>query len=156
MNERILTVFEWYYRALWELSNRKKNCASNYEQTWFVRFEFMTHFGWIFYIAASPYIHIMMTSSNGNIFRVTAICAGNSPVTGQWLGALMFSLICAWINAWVNNREDGDLRRRRSHYDVIVMWAPMCTYHMNIHGTVMNNTPQETSYDASYFRNWIF
>ena len=26
-----------------------------------------------------------------------------------------------WINGWVNNREDGDLRRHRAHYDVIVM-----------------------------------
>ena len=33
----------------------------------------------------------------------------------------MFSLICAWINGWVNNREAGDLRRHRAHYDVIVM-----------------------------------
>ena len=45
----------------------------------------------------------------------------NSPHKGQWRGALMFSLICAWINAWVNNREAGDLRRHRGHYDVIVM-----------------------------------
>ena len=54
-----------------------------------------------------------------------AICAGNSPVNsahkGQWRGALMFSLICVWINGWVNNREAGDLRRCRSHYDVTVM-----------------------------------
>ena len=40
---------------------------------------------------------------------------------GQWRGALMFSLICVWINGWVNNREAGDLRRYRTHYDVIVM-----------------------------------
>ena len=26
------------------------------------------------------------------------ICEGNSPHKGQWRGALMFSLICAWIN----------------------------------------------------------
>ena len=45
----------------------------------------------------------------------------NSPHKGQWLGALMFSLICFWINSWVNNREAGDLRRHRAHYDVIVM-----------------------------------
>ena len=45
----------------------------------------------------------------------------NSPHKGQWLGAFMFSLICAWINSWVNNREAGDLRRHRAHYDVIVM-----------------------------------
>ena len=45
----------------------------------------------------------------------------NSPHKGQWHGALMFSLICAWINGWVNNREAGDLRRHRAHYGVIVM-----------------------------------
>ena len=41
-----------------------------------------------------------------------------APHKGQWGGALMFSLICAWINGWVKNREAGDLRR---HYDVTVM-----------------------------------
>ena len=56
-----------------------------------------------------------------------ALCARNSPVPvnsphkGQWRGALMFSLICARINDWVNNREAGDLRRRRGHCDVNVM-----------------------------------
>ena len=56
-----------------------------------------------------------------------AFCGGihrssvNSPHKGQWHEALMFSLICVWINGWVNNRETGDLRRHRSHYDVIVM-----------------------------------
>ena len=33
----------------------------------------------------------------------------------------MFPLICVWINGWVNNREAGDLRRHRGHYDVNVM-----------------------------------
>ena len=46
----------------------------------------------------------------------------NSPYKGQWRGALMFSLICAWINDWVNNREAGDLRRHRGHYDVNVIY----------------------------------
>ena len=45
----------------------------------------------------------------------------NSPHKGQWRGALIFSLICVWINGWVNNRTAGDLRRHRAHYDVIVM-----------------------------------
>ena len=45
----------------------------------------------------------------------------NFPHKGQWRGALMFSLIYAWINDWVNNREAGDLRRQHGHYDVIVM-----------------------------------
>ena len=48
-------------------------------------------------------------------------CAGNSPHKGQWCRALMFSLICARINSWVNNREAGDLRRHRAHDDVTVM-----------------------------------
>ena len=54
----------------------------------------------------------------------------NSLHKGQWRGALMFSLICVSINGWVNNREAGDLRRYRAHYDVIVMynfirkWSP--------------------------------
>ena len=60
----------------------------------------------------------MMTSSNGNIFRVTGpLCGEYSPHKCQWHGAL----ICAGINGWVNNGEAGDLRRHRSNYDVIVM-----------------------------------
>ena len=49
------------------------------------------------------------------------VYAGNSPHKGQWLGALIFSLICVWIYNWVNNREAGDLRRYRAHCDVNVM-----------------------------------
>ena len=54
-----------------------------------------------------------------------ALCRGihrspaDSPHKGQWRG-IMFSLICDWMNGWVNNRETGDLRRNRVHYDVIV------------------------------------
>ena len=56
-----------------------------------------------------------------------AICAGNSPVTGEFPAQrpvtriFDFSFICVWITSWVNNREAGDLRRYRAHYDVIVM-----------------------------------
>ena len=54
-----------------------------------------------------------------------AICAGNSPVTGEFPSqrpvTRMFSLICAWINDWVNNHETGDLRHHGAHYDIIVM-----------------------------------
>ena len=56
-----------------------------------------------------------------------AICAGNSsalvhfPHKGQWRGALMISLISAWINGLVINRVAGDLRRHRAHYDITVM-----------------------------------
>ena len=51
----------------------------------------------------------------------------NSPHKGQWRGALMFSLICVWINGWVNNRKAGDLRLYRAHYDGSVMvWLGRC------------------------------
>ena len=45
----------------------------------------------------------------------------NKSHKGQWSGALMFSLICVWINDWANNREAGDLRRYRVHCAVMVM-----------------------------------
>ena len=47
----------------------------------------------------------------------------NFPHKGQWRGALMFSLICVWINGWVNHREAGDLRCYRAHYKVTVMYS---------------------------------
>ena len=62
-----------------------------------------------------------------NFSALQAICAGihrssvNFPHKSPWRRALMFSLPCDWINGWVNNRDDGDLRRHRAHYDVIVM-----------------------------------
>ena len=56
-----------------------------------------------------------------------AICAGNSPVTVEFPAqrpvtrSLMFPLICAWINGWVNYGEAGDLIRHCVHYDVTVI-----------------------------------
>ena len=63
-----------------------------------------------------------------------AICGAkppvNSPHKGQWRGALMFSLICAWINGWVNTREADELRRHRAHYDVTVMISQNLVCHI--------------------------
>ena len=54
-----------------------------------------------------------------------ALCAGNSPVTGEFPAQMpvtrSFHVFFDLINGWVNNREAGDLRRYRAHYDVIVM-----------------------------------
>ena len=69
----------------------------------------------------------MMTSSNGNIFRVTGHL--REEFTWDWLilhkklvtQSLDVSLISAWINGWVNNGEAGDLRRHRADDDVIAM-----------------------------------
>ena len=48
---------------------------------------------------------------------------------GQWRGALMFSLIFAWIHGWVYNREAGDLGRHLAHYDVILLRTIILKYH---------------------------
>ena len=45
----------------------------------------------------------------------------NSPHKDQWRESLMFSLICAWTNSWLNKRDAGVLRRHRAYYDVSVM-----------------------------------
>ena len=72
------------------------------------------------------YNNIMMTSANGNIFRVTGpLCGeftGQFPAKRPVTRSLMFYLIWAWINGWVNNRKAGDLRGHRAHYDVTVMY----------------------------------
>ena len=84
----------------------------------------------------------MMASSNGNkwkhFLRYWRFERGihrspvNSPHKGQWRGALMLSLIWAWINRWVNNRKAGDLRRYRAHYDVIVMRCHWIAWKINM------------------------
>ena len=56
---------------------------------------------------------------------VRGIHRSQFPHKGQWRGALMFSLICAWMNGWVNNREAGDLRRQHAHYDGTVMFCKL-------------------------------
>ena len=80
----------------------------------------------------------MMMSSNGNIFRVTGPLCGE--FTGHWwiphTKASDAELWCfLWsvpdINGWVNNREAGDLRRNRAHYDVIVMSCWGFTWWLN-------------------------
>ena len=70
-----------------------------------------------------------MTSSNGNIFRVTDQLCGEFnghrwiPLTkaSEVTRSFDVSLICAWINDWVNNREAGDLSGHRARYYVTVM-----------------------------------
>ena len=46
----------------------------------------------------------------------------NSPHKSQRRRVLMFALIWAWINRWVNNCEAADLWPHRAHRDVIVMY----------------------------------
>ena len=71
---------------------------------------------------------IMMTSSYGKISALLALCAGNSPVTGE------FPLQCSvthgfdiffdlHLNKWFSKQcEADDRRRHRAHSDVTVMY----------------------------------
>ena len=70
----------------------------------------------------------MVISWNGNIFRVTGpLCrefTGHRwiPLTKASDAELWcFLLICTSKNDWANNRDTGDFRCYRTHYDVTVM-----------------------------------
>ena len=104
----------------------------------------------------------MMTSSNGNIFRVTgwAFVGGihwslvNSHHKGQWCGALMFSLICAWINDWVNNCEVGGLRCHHAHYYVtVIIGQKLWWNHSLTHWGRVTYMCQQTN--QHWFRQWL-
>ena len=62
-----------------------------------------------------------------NFSALLAICAENSPVPDDFPSqrpvtrSFDVTLICVWINGWVNNREAGELRRYPAHSDVPVM-----------------------------------
>ena len=93
-----------------------------------------------------------MTSSNRNLFRVNGHRSPvNSPHRGQWHRALMFCLICAWINGSVNNCEAGDLRRHRAHYDcnvIYLFWWETCAsshfIYLEIMLFIFNNPSPDT------------
>ena len=84
-------------------------------------------------LVISWWCHHMETVS-----ALLALCAGNSLVTGefphkgQWCRAPMFSLICTWINSWVNNGEAGDLRCHNAHYEITVMSTQSVKYNHHL------------------------
>ena len=93
------------------------------------------------------YSFYMMTSSNGNIFRITGhLCrefTGHRwiPYTKASDAELWYFLRCFfflfWLNGWVNNREAGDLWHHRAHYDVIVMIREIDHYCFTLYCTSM-------------------
>ena len=79
----------------------------------------------------------------------------NSPHKGQWRRALMFSLICAWINGWVNNREACDLRRHWAHYDVTVMMWNACPIHLFSHYSGASLPLSPCCVPGYFFRDYV-
>ena len=61
----------------------------------------------------------------------------NSPNKGPWRRDLMFSLICAWTNDWVNNRDARDLIHHLARYDVTVM---NCLFRKNTGRRILHAT----------------
>ena len=70
--------------------------------------------------------------------------------TGHWgfpwqrpvIQSVDVSLICAWINSWLNNRKAGDLRHHCAHYDAIVLTVQNNVYKSHIY--------RKTSYVKAY------
>ena len=93
----------------------------------------------------------MMTSSSGNIFRVTSLLWGES-TSHRWIPLTKasdaelwcFFPICAWTNGWTNNRDAGDLRRHPAH-NVTVMCQQKINYvdrETHIWPPVLQNLPK--------------
>ena len=78
----------------------------------------------------------------------------NSPHKGQWRGALIFSLIRAWINGWLNNREAGDLRRDLAHYDVTVMAVCLIGPLRDADLRIINNKPNRLEALSEAWTKW--
>ena len=76
----------------------------------------------------TPCSLFMMTSSNGNIFRVTGpLC--EEFTRHRWISLTKASDAKLWCFLWSapeSNREAGDWRRHRAHYDVIVIQIKTC------------------------------
>ena len=82
----------------------------------------------------------------------------NSPHKGQWRGALMFSLICARINGWVNNREAGDLPSRSlwRHCSVFVGLVVLFDFFCRV-GPIINTSKSSDRKWRRIFdhRDWV-
>ena len=62
-----------------------------------------------------------MTSPNWNIFGVTGSMWGDFLSQRALTRSFGNCLICVWTHGWTNNRDAGDLRRHRAHYEVAVI-----------------------------------
>ena len=63
------------------------------------------------------------------IFAALLAVTGEFPSHRPVTRSLMFSLICAWISGWINNREAGDVGRNRAHHVVTAIFQdPLLAY----------------------------
>ena len=115
----------------WTTKGCYGRCSDTRPERW--RSTYWTVFNYPIFISS------VITSTHDDIitwkhFRVTVLLCGeftgslvNYPHKGQWRGALMFFIICAWTNGWVNNRDAGYMRRHRANNDVTEMVVNLCS-----------------------------
>ena len=125
-----------WWPAKWNVSRRDRETRTQFldqvisvsmsdyhaHDPWFLR----SCTNWFSFILLSYYT---VTVAMEAFSALMVVCAGNSPVTGEFLSQrpvtrnfdIWCLMICDWTNGWVNNRETGDLRRHHPHYDVTVM-----------------------------------
>ena len=72
--------------------------------------------------SAKHFANIMLTSSNGHIFRVTNLCAGSSPVTGEFhIQRPVTRSFDVFSDLRLNQKLSKQWRRNRAHYDITVI-----------------------------------
>ena len=122
---------------------------------------------WHFLLATAWWRHQMETFSDLVVF-----CAGNASMTdefphkGQWRGAFMFSVICAWTNSWANSGDAGDFSCHCAHYVVTVMSChnhhalsfPVAPYTLSINSTLRTHALASIMFiiASKVFRNRTF
>ena len=126
-NSIMLGISRWGMRPKQNLSKSVKNDGWMFVDNEWCVWKIYVSLCWNIWRDVCSY-PAMMTSSNGNIFRVSGPLCGE--FTGhRWIPRTKandaelwcFLWSAPWINGWVNNREAGDLRCHRAHYDAIVI-----------------------------------
>ena len=95
----------------------------------------------------SQHRFIMMTSSNGNNFRVTGPLWGES--TGhRWISPTEASDAELWCFLWSAPEPKVDLRGHRAHYDVTIMrrWLAYITW---TNADLVSSGPSGTNFNAT-------
>ena len=96
-------------------------------------------------------MELMMTSSNGNIFRISGPLCGEF-AGHRWIPHTKASYAELWCFLWsppekngrVNNREAGELRLLRAHGDVTVTQLYIFAYQSYIHSNTSTKYSERT------------
>ena len=131
ISKKTLLIRHHHSRLKWSLDAVALQCKWWCEGCcWKKHIEFRLHFCLTISVAknSTQILHTWGRHQMDTFSVLLSLCAGNSP-GHQWIPLTKasdvelwkFSLICASINGWDNNREASDLKCHRAHYDVTVM-----------------------------------